>query len=168
MLRRLLNIASIVCLVLCVALMGMWVRSSYWIDNFYFNAWIDDFYFKAFGASSVTGVSEIGRIAIGTFTFDKIPEPKPSLLQFTHAWVADCPNVGLDQEFSAIAGFGKVHDRWLFMFMVPYWFVVLATGSLAMAFQLRWPWRFTLRSLFIATSFLAVVLGMIAWLDHQP
>src|SRR5471032_369659 len=27
MLRRLLNIASIVCLVLCVALMGMWVRS---------------------------------------------------------------------------------------------------------------------------------------------
>ena len=29
MLRRLLNIASIVCLVLCVALMGMWVRSYY-------------------------------------------------------------------------------------------------------------------------------------------
>jgi hypothetical protein len=30
MLRRLLNIASTVCLVLCVALMGMWVRSYYW------------------------------------------------------------------------------------------------------------------------------------------
>ena len=29
-----------------------------------------------------------------------------------------------------------------------------------------WPWRFTLRSLFIATTFLAVVLGMIAWLDR--
>ena len=28
--RRLLNIASIVCLVLCVALMGMWVRSYYY------------------------------------------------------------------------------------------------------------------------------------------
>ena len=27
MLRRLLNIASIVCLVACVALMGLWVRS---------------------------------------------------------------------------------------------------------------------------------------------
>ena len=32
MLRRLLNIASIVCLVACVALMGMWVR-SYWLDD---------------------------------------------------------------------------------------------------------------------------------------
>jgi hypothetical protein len=28
MLRRLLNIAAIICLVLCVALMGMWVFSS--------------------------------------------------------------------------------------------------------------------------------------------
>ena len=31
--RRLLNIASIVCLVLCVALMGMWVRSYCSIDE---------------------------------------------------------------------------------------------------------------------------------------
>jgi hypothetical protein len=28
------------------------------------------------------------------------------------------------------------------------------------------PWRFNLCSLFIATTFLAVVLGMIAWLDR--
>ena len=33
MLRRLLNIASIVCLVLCVALMGMWVRSYHYQDT---------------------------------------------------------------------------------------------------------------------------------------
>ena len=31
--------------------------------------------------------------------------------------------------------------------------------------RLPWPWRFTLRHLFIATTFLAIVLGMIAWLD---
>jgi hypothetical protein len=40
------------------------------------------------------------------------------------------------------------------------------SGSLAMLFRLRWPLRFTLRSLFIAMTFLAVVLGMIAWLDR--
>ena len=45
-------------------------------------------------------------------------------------------------------------------------FLLLASGSLAMIFRLRWPWRFTLRSLFIVTTFLAVVLGMIAWLDR--
>ena len=49
---------------------------------------------------------------------------------------------------------------------VPSWFLVLASGSLAMLFQLRWPPRFTIRSLFITTTFLAVVLGMIAWLDR--
>jgi hypothetical protein len=50
--------------------------------------------------------------------------------------------------------------------MLPFWILVLATGSLAMLLRLAWPWRFTLRSLFIATTFLGVVLGMIAWLDR--
>jgi hypothetical protein len=31
---------------------------------------------------------------------------------------------------------------------------------------MHWPFRFTLRSLCIATTLLAVVLGMIAWLDR--
>jgi hypothetical protein len=50
---------------------------------------------------------------------------------------------------------------------IPYWFLALATGLLAAACGKRWPRRFTLRSLFIATTFLAVVLGMIAWLDRE-
>jgi hypothetical protein len=49
---------------------------------------------------------------------------------------------------------------------LPYWFLVLASGLLAMAFQLRWPLQFTLRTLFVATTFLAILLGMIAWLDE--
>ena len=44
--------------------------------------------------------------------------------------------------------------------VLPYWLLVLATGSLAMLFRLRWPWRFNLRSLFIVTTLLAVVLGL--------
>jgi hypothetical protein len=32
---------------------------------------------------------------------------------------------------------------------------------------MRWPWRFTLRTLFVVTTLLAIVLGMIAWLDHS-
>jgi hypothetical protein len=50
---------------------------------------------------------------------------------------------------------------------LPYWFLVLVSGSLAMVFRMPWPpWRFDLRSLFILTTFLAVVLGMSAWLDR--
>ena len=39
--------------------------------------------------------------------------------------------------------------------------IVLNTG-----YQWRWPWRFSLRTLFIVTTLLAVVLGLIAWLDR--
>jgi hypothetical protein len=49
--------------------------------------------------------------------------------------------------------------------ILPYWFMVLASGTLAMAFRMRWPPQFTLRNLFVAMTFLAVVLGMIALHD---
>jgi hypothetical protein len=39
--------------------------------------------------------------------------------------------------------------------------------TLAMILRMRWPWRFNLRSLPVATTFLAIVLGMIAWLDRS-
>ena len=77
--RRLLNIASVVCLVLCVALMGMWARS-----------------YASLSYSSL----------------------------------------------------------------------VLTSSGAAFLFQLRLPLQFGLRTLFMATTFLAVVLGMIAWLDR--
>jgi prepilin signal peptidase PulO-like enzyme (type II secretory pathway) len=51
-------------------------------------------------------------------------------------------------------------------FFVPYWFFVLSTGLLSTLLWRKRPWQFTLRSLFVATTFLAVVLGMIAWLDR--
>jgi hypothetical protein len=49
---------------------------------------------------------------------------------------------------------------------LPYYYLALVSGSLAMLFRLPFPPRFTTRSMFIATAFLAVVLGMIAWLDR--
>src|SRR6476661_1986157 len=45
---------------------------------------------------------------------------------------------------------------------VPNWFAVLAATTLAVCPWLRW--RFTLRTLLIATTLVAVVLGLIVWL----
>jgi hypothetical protein len=53
---------------------------------------------------------------------------------------------------------------WLLNFqyvIVPYWFLTVTTGVLAMIFRLRWPLRFTLRGLFIATTFLAVAGSLV-------
>jgi hypothetical protein len=46
--------------------------------------------------------------------------------------------------------------------IVPHWFALVAAGSLSAA-----PWfrlRFSLRTLLIATTLIAVVLGLFVWL----
>jgi hypothetical protein len=157
MLRRLLNIASIVCFVACVALVGLWVRSYFWLD---------DCNFKLFGASSIGVASSSDRIAIGTMS--AAINHNKGLINFTHTPISDWRSdlAKIDQRFSAIAGFGLVHDSNLFVFMMPYWFAVLIAGALSFAYWPRVKYRFSLRSLFIVTTFLAVVLDMIAWLDR--
>lgn len=48
--------------------------------------------------------------------------------------------------------------------MVPLWLVALVAAAPAGILRLRRPWRFTLRGLFVATTLVAVLLAMIAWL----
>jgi hypothetical protein len=45
--------------------------------------------------------------------------------------------------------------------------LVLATVSRTIISRLRWRWRLNLGRLFMAMTPLAVVLGVIAWLDHS-
>jgi hypothetical protein len=156
MLRRLLNIASIVCLVACVALMGMWVRSYHWNDSLTAQA----AHSKLYQVATCSGQMEVslGCRLVGPITAD------------LHSWSVGSyesqpnpflPTSGMPNTLQRI-GFNSSGP----IFVMPFWFLVLTSGSLAMLFQLRWPLRFNLRSLFIATTFLAVVLGMIAWLDR--
>ena len=158
MLRRLLNIASIVCLVLCVALMGMWVRSHYQHDEVR----------GRFTSGQCLYVHSVqGRIVVSL---------NPPFAITLGEWSAAI-YIGPNKQQSVInipllshgilgsLGFGYGFDKFNWLVAVPFWFLVLTCGSLAMIFRLSWPLRFTLRSLFIATTFLAVVLGMAMWLD---
>jgi hypothetical protein len=157
MLRRLLNIASIVCVVLCVALMGMWVRSYRITDEF--------------AVPLPGGCGVAGQLFEGLSQFS-LALPTAGVRHRWH-WHTEPVVADETEESSPVEGFWKskgfyFDSSWpsFYDLMLPYWFLVLTTGTLAMAFQLRWPLRFTLRSLFIVTTFLAVVLGMIAWLDR--
>jgi hypothetical protein len=154
--RRLLNIGSIVCLALCVALMGMWVRSYQSSD-------------EVVGHISVklgfTVGSASGRLYVCFRTSpDHLPWWTITSFRLTDLFGADDPPKR-DNIFERL-GFeiDDVYPDSSTMYL-PYWFVVLLCG-LAIAFRIRWPLRFTLRSLFIVTTVLAVVLGMIAWLDR--
>jgi hypothetical protein len=171
MLRRLLNIASIVCLVLCVALMGMWVRSYRWSDHFSGRMTETRVFIVVLESGRILWRLESGR-TVGRYESPMRNEPRPDW-----AWRTTSYPIGSFE-------IPRVHGGWSTGFgflmksdaislqetvssvVLPYWFLVLTSGSLAMAFQFPWPPRFTLRSLFIVTTFLAVVLGMIAWLDR--
>jgi hypothetical protein len=62
-------------------------------------------------------------------------------------------------------GFRAWYSRDSFSLSLPFWFLGLTTLALAIVFR-HWSGRFNLRSLFVVTTFLAVVLGMSAWLDR--
>ena len=47
---------------------------------------------------------------------------------------------------------------------LPHWFVVLIAAALAATTWLRW--RFSLRTLLIATTLVAVLLGLVVWLSQ--
>ena len=160
MLRRLLNIASIVCLVVCVALMAMWVRS----------------YQLSYGQqANVAAYHDVGtargRLITCSVPFTvagTMPNAAGGELFVIYAGTRPDERFGLEGSVKN-HGFGfwrSPPPAQISILMLPFWFLVLTSGLLAMIFRLRWPLRFNLRSLFIATTLLAVVLGMIAWLDR--
>src|SRR5687768_8626670 len=63
----------------------------------------------------------------------------------------------------------KIKPSWLYEFdeyggyiKFPHWFPILISGMLAAGHGLRRPYRFSLRTLLIATTVIAVVLGLVA------
>ena len=169
--RRLLNIASTVCLLACVALMGMWVRSYRSKDQWGGNV---------VGDRKVSIASSAGRISLSETVPDDSPSAWRQEWEFENGspeswWKSannplqprqDRPTVKLIRKVPTHFGIGGYFSWIDAQLNLPYWLLVLTSGTLAMICQLRWPWRFNLRSLFMATTFLALVLGMSAWLDR--
>jgi hypothetical protein len=154
--RRFLNVASIICCVACVALTGMWVR-SYWCANCLERILANQRHFiveSVSGQLSFVYIRKAGVNAkVTALPLWRVsrwpPGPEPSGRQ---------PNLDFVVFSNAPGGF---------LSQIPYWLLVLTSGSLAMLLRMRSPWRFHLRQLFIVTTFLAVVLGMIACLDRS-
>jgi hypothetical protein len=152
MLWRLLNIASVGCLVACVLLIVLWVR-SYTRDDY------------------VSGPIPIVRGLI----IRSIPSRLDIELydhrvpwQVTTYSLDDLATQGLRPNPFTGWGFGFYFNQQPLTVSLPFWFLVTISATLS-AVTFPWKfltWRFTLRHLFIATTFLAVVLGMIAWLDR--
>ena len=127
MLRRLLNIASIVCLVLCVALMGMWVRSYYWMD---------DFTLPYTSSCEFGGGSVIGRLVVGVISGQRA---NPLVFRQTPVKNYASELANLDQDWATFAGFGvpKANMSGLYAVMFPHWFAVVIAAACGFATRPR-------------------------------
>ncbi len=71
------------------------------------------------------------------------------------------------EEENALLGFGAIKDRTSRYAQMPHWFLVSMTLFAAVVPWLPWSRRFSLRTLLIATTLVAAVLGLVVWLNHH-
>jgi hypothetical protein len=152
--------------VVAVLLMVMWLRSCYWFDV----ARIDPIY-KAYSIGGQSGSGCLVLDCVNSFT--------PAFPQTNFRYQCTSLNqlrAGLQQSGYPLpsrvwGGFSaRIEGRNYFSFCVPYWFLALTAAS-GVAFPwLPWHklrWQFSLRTLLIVTTLVAVVLGLIGWMVRQ-
>jgi hypothetical protein len=184
--RRILRALSVLCLVSCGAVVTLWVRSYRQADRIHGRCW---------DRQSILAASKQGRVTIVAFRWHGANNWwQWGLSTFAVDDEMSFP-VGSVRQYESVFGFGMLHDP-LYMvtrstfetpegatilisgaavatlrgsgIVVPYWFLVLLAGLLGIVLRLERPWRYTTRSLLIAITFVAIVLGLAAGLDHRP
>ncbi len=153
---RKLRIAwSVGCTIACVLLIVLWVRSYRCADDFGDNQ---------NGLSRVTAFSARGRIVFW------VGETRAEMDSIWYSFPLG--QVYEIDKFAAGWGFGTfVQNRSSPSHLnrvgikLPYWFAMLVPVALAAVPWIRW--RFSLRTLLIATTLVAVVLGLIVYVARQ-
>jgi hypothetical protein len=149
---RKLRIAwSAVCAITCALLIVLWVRSY----------WVVETVLCKFSHRALIGVeSELGALGFGIAAEESI-EPWIVFSQPSKKWLHDhAANRWPEQAWRGFY-FSDV------AIIAPYWFWSLVPAALAAAPWLKWSNRFSLHTLLIATTLVAVVLGTIGYLTRQ-
>jgi hypothetical protein len=159
--RKLRIAFSVFCGLACVLLIVPWLRSYWWNDSVKINQSSTNYFgFLTMSADTIIA-SDRGRVggiwngASGLFTpstwqissgppsIEDDNDPDPGILGFCFT--------------NAPLGMGRI-------FSVPYWFLVVTLAAIGGAPWLPWwPKRFSLRTLLIATTLVAVGLGAVVW-----
>jgi hypothetical protein len=184
--RKVLQVGSVLCLATGAALVALWVRSYDHADRVHGRFWERDSFLIA---------SKQGRVTAVAFRWHGAPNWwKWGVRSFAVDDEMSFP-VGSVRQYESGLGFGVIRNP-TYMVMrstfetpegatilisgaavatlrgsgviVPYWFLVLVAGLLGMALRLERPWRYTTRSLLIAITLVAVILGLAAALDNRP
>ena len=146
---RYLRIAfSATCLVACLFLIALWVRSYWWADHVV----------QVNGNSATTHVySNLGIVGISRTTESATQN------EFTNAGWRYTVRSPAGREFP-LPKFEWYWANGEISVRLPTWLPAIAFVVAATALWIRWSNRFSLRTLLIATTLVAIVLGLIVWL----
>jgi hypothetical protein len=144
---------SAACLIACVLLIGLWVRSYWWSDG-------------VMGSISSTKTLVIGS-GSGRFSVRVDDSTQPH--RYSGRWRFDHTSLAaVEKSFKELGTtvsfrfpiFGFSGDDFFFA----HWFVIIPVAVLGLISSRPWlRWQFSLRTLLIATTLVAVVLGLIVW-----
>ncbi len=154
-LRYLRILWTVFCGVACVLLIVLWVR-SYW--------WEDEIWLPFPGLAHVRCDSGPSRLYIDKDYY--------SISKYWYSFRYKGDGSGavtlanrISQKYESKFGFGIWQKPGRTTYIVPHWFPVLLFATFAAApWYSRIPHRFSLRTLLIATTLVAMVLGLIVWL----
>jgi len=148
---RKLRIAwSVFCGIACVLLIVLWVRGYYVLDFLRCrlpNDW------------GLQAVSTDGRLIFHT------QQLNPTLHWPSWAWTShkDQSSKDMFPRDPSVLGFQLERIPPNSRLQMPHWFPVAISAALSAAILLRQPYRFSLRNLLIATTLVAVLLGLIVY-----
>jgi hypothetical protein len=142
--RKLRIALSSTCGVICLLLIALWVRRYF----------AQDVITGPLSDTTSLGISSRPE-GIGIF-YQKFRTPQWRLMSLR----PDMPNI---KPYAAFMGFGLCRaEGELYGIILPYWFLVVATGTPATILLIKASsWRFSLRTLLIVATLVAVGLGLI-------
>lgn len=146
--RHLFNLASVLCFVVCIAVIVLSIRSYYRRDVLHGRISDRD----AFAISSMQG-----RITL--YSYDT---PNAVLPWEFRSYVRNERQIATAAELRQQTphGLGFKKSPAGSIVTAPHWLLVLMSAMISGILRIKHPWRFSIRSLLIAMTFTAIVLGM--------
>jgi hypothetical protein len=143
--RKLRIASSVICGILCLLMTALWIRSYWWYDSVERN-WTR-------GGYSIA--SRNGRLSFSKHSL-------PSGQDFR--WrIGYCPEVASADWYVTRSGFLWVRSGAWFRLSLPYWSMALPLASLAVVPWIKWSRRFSIRTLLIVTTLVAVLLSLVVY-----
>jgi hypothetical protein len=161
--RKLRIALSTLCGIACVLLVVLWARSYRWCDVVKLQLpWRRIYFVSAHGEVRC----EVGARRVSYwFQGSSMTPSGPAELNLTRSKIPASKDPDLRPPRStSFLGFRLPNKQFLPIPVIPHWFIILL-GSAFVALNIRpYTLRFSLRTLLIATTLVAVGLGLIVWL----